>query len=90
MLLISLVCLGLSSLVNFHFSIQILRCVSTAQIKVNFIEIRWQVHKHLKNYCRLTRQSQGHIGSAFYGYWLSLLVMLVSLGFIFAFLARLG
>lgn len=90
MLLISFVCLGLSSLVNFHFSIQILRCVSTAQIKVNFIEIRWQVHKHLKNYCRLTRQSQGRIGSAFYGYWLSLLVMLVSLGFIFASLARLG
>jgi hypothetical protein len=77
-LLVGLVSLLVTSLVNFYFSIQILRRVTAAEIKVSFFEIRWQVHKHLKNYCRLTRQDTGRIGAACYGYWVSLLLMLVS------------
>ncbi|NOY14346.1 MAG: hypothetical protein GXP51_11990 [Deltaproteobacteria bacterium] len=78
MLLIGLACLGVTSLVNFYFSIQVLRRVAAAEIKISFFEIRWQVHKYLKDYRRLTRQDGGRIGSAFYGYWLSLLLMLIS------------
>ena len=79
MLLVGLVSLLVTSLVNFYFSVQILRRVTAADIKVSFFEIRWQVHKHLKAYCHLTRQDSGRIGTAFYCYWVSLLLMLLSL-----------
>lgn len=78
MLLFGLIGLFVTSLVNFYFSIQILKRVSAAEIKISFFEIRWQVHKHLKDYCRLTREDNGRIGLAFYGYWLTLLLMLVA------------
>lgn len=79
MLLAGLISLLVTSLVNFYFSIQILHRVSAAEIKSGFVEIRWQVHKHLKAYCRLTRQDDGRIGGAFYGYWGTLVLMLLSL-----------
>ncbi len=78
MLLAGLISLLVTSLVNFYFSIQILRRVTAAEIKISFFEIRWQVHKHLKDYCRLTRQDDGRIGRAFYGYWLTIVLMLLS------------
>jgi hypothetical protein len=65
-------------LVNFYFSIQILRRVSAAEIKISFFEIRWQVHKHIKRYRELTRAESGYTGFAWYGYWLSLAAMLIS------------
>jgi len=65
-------------LVNFYFSIQILRRVSAAEIKISFFEIRWQVHKHLKKYRELTRAESGRTGFAWYGYWFSLAAMLIS------------
>lgn len=79
MLLVGVVSLLVTSLVNFYFSVQILRRVAADEIKVSFFEIRWQVHKHLKDYCRLTRQDNGRTGSAYYGYWATLLLMLLSL-----------
>jgi len=66
------------SLVNFYFSIQILRRVSAAEVKLSFFEIRWQVHKHMKQYRELTHQDTGKIGSAWYGYWLSLIAMIAT------------
>ena len=66
------------SLVNFYFSIQILRRVSAAEVKLSFFEIRWQVHKHMKQYRELTRQDTGKVGSAWYGYWLSLVAMIAT------------
>ncbi len=66
-------------LVNFYFSIQILRRVTQAEVKVGFFEIRWQVHKHMKQYCQLTRAESGRIGAACYGYWISLAGMLLLL-----------
>lgn len=65
------------SLINFYFSLQILRRVSESNGKMSFFEIRWQVHKHMKKYRILTRSDDGHIGYAYYGYWLSLILMLV-------------
>lgn len=77
MLFILLILLLLTSLVNFYFSIQILRRVSAAEIKISFFEIRWQVHKHMKKYQELTRAETGHIGFSWYGYWLSLVLMIL-------------
>ncbi len=87
MLIISLIVLGLSSLLNLYFSIQILRRMIEADIKVSFFELRWQVHKHLKNYCAITKAESGRIGWAFYGYWVTLALVL---GAVVTILARLG
>ena len=78
MLLTGLVLLLVSGLANVYFSIQILRKVSAAEIKISFFELRWQVHKHLKVYKQLCRQQDGRLGYEFFGYWLSLAVMIVS------------
>lgn len=67
-----------ASLINFYFSIQILRRVSAAEVKLSFFEIRWQVHKHMKQYKELTRQDTGKIGFAWYGYWFSLVAMIAT------------
>ena len=73
-LLILLLCLGV---INFYFSIQILRRVSAAEIKISFFEIRWQVHKHIIKYRQLNRAETGRSGFAWYGYWLSLALMII-------------
>ncbi|MCK5782804.1 MAG: hypothetical protein KAH06_00010 [Desulfobacterales bacterium] len=77
MLLILLILLLFFSLTNFYYSIQILRRVSAAEIKISFFEIRWQVHKHMKKYRQLTRAETGHTGLSWYGYWLSLALMII-------------
>ncbi len=86
MLLTLLLLLLFSSLVNFYFSIQILRRVSAADIKLSFFEIRWQVHKHMKKYRELTRAETGRTGFPWYGYWLSLSVMVICVLWLFIFL----
>ena len=76
MLIISIFVLLFASLINFYFSIQILRRVTSAEIKVSFFEIRWQVHKHMKKYREITRTQSGHVGLSWYGYWFSLALMI--------------
>lgn len=78
MLISLLIVLLVISLINFYFSIQILRRVSAAEVKLSFFEIRWQVHKHMKQYKDLTRQDTGKIGLAWYGYWFSLVAMIAT------------
>ncbi len=53
---------------NFICSILILRRMTAAGIKIGFFEIRWQVHKHLKNYRQITLEKSGKIGWPYYGY----------------------
>ena len=84
MLLTCLIVLFAAGLVNFYFSIQILRRVSAAEIKISFFEIRWQVHKNLRKYCELTRAETGRMGAAMYGYWVTVILMLASVMTIFA------
>ena len=83
MLLSLLFVLLVISLINFYFSIQILRRVAAAEVKLSFFEIRWQVHKHMKKYRELTRQDGGNVGFAWYGYWGSLLGMIVTITLLF-------
>jgi len=62
----------LFGLANFVCSVLILRRLAAADIKVSFFEIRWQVHKHLPTYRRLTEAATGRVGLAYFGYWGSL------------------
>ncbi len=78
MLLGCFILLFASSLVNVYFSIQILRKVSSAKIKISFFELRYQVHKHLRSYKQLCQKQTGRLGSEYYGYWFSLAVMIIS------------
>ncbi len=73
-ILVLLVCFGI---LNLYYSTQILRRVAVADIKISFFEIRWQVHKHMGSYKQLTRSEDGRIGFAWYGYWASLIAMLI-------------
>lgn len=84
MLLTCLFVLFAAGLVNFYFSIQILRRVSAAEIKISFFEIRWQVHKNMRKYCQLTRAETGRVGVAIYGYWLTVILMLASVMVMFS------
>lgn len=67
-----LILLLLCALVNFVSSILILRELAAGGIKVSFYEIRWQVHKHLKAYKKLTRERTGSVGLPCYLYLASL------------------
>ncbi len=78
MLLAGFILLFASSLVNVYFSIQILRKVSSAKVKISFFELRYQVHKHLPKYKQLCYEQRGRLGNEYYGYWLSLAVMILS------------
>ncbi len=84
MLLTCFMVLFAAGLVNFYFSIQILRRVSDAEIKISFFEIRWQVHKNMRKYCELTRAETGRVGVALYGYWATVILMLASVMVMFA------
>jgi len=74
--------------VNFYYSVQVLRRVSENDNKMNFFELRWQVHKQMKKYCQLTRDETGRIGADFYGYWLSLILMLVAIFWLITMLSQ--
>ena len=45
-------------------------------IKVSFFEIRWQVHKHLKTYRKITQESTGKVAWPYYAYQGSLAGMI--------------
>lgn len=77
MVIAALILICVLGLINFYFSLRILRRVAESDGKMSFFEIRWQVHKNMKTYRTLTLNEAGHIGYAYYGYWLSLLLMLI-------------
>jgi hypothetical protein len=58
----------LFGIINFVFSILILRQLTRLGVEVSFYEIRWQIHKHLKTYKRLTLEQDGRIAWPYYGY----------------------
>jgi hypothetical protein len=53
---------------NFICSILILRAMAQAGIKVSFFEIRWQVHKHLKQYRKISLECNGKVAWPYYAY----------------------
>jgi hypothetical protein len=63
-------------LLNFVCSVLLLRGLAEAGIKVRFFEIRWQVHKHMKTYRRVTTETTGKVAWPYYGYQASLAAMI--------------
>ena len=61
---------------NFICSVLVLRGLVQSGTKVSFLEIRWQVHKHLKTYRQLGVQSTGRVPWPYYGYQASLVAMI--------------
>lgn len=72
-----LVAVLLCGLVNFFFSVMILRTLRAAGVRVGLFEMRWQVHRHLKTYRKVTAAETGKVGPAFFGYWISLAGLLL-------------
>jgi hypothetical protein len=65
-----------AGLLNFACSVLLLRGLAEAGIKVRFFEIRWQVHKHMQTYRRVTTQTTGKVAWPYYGYQASLAAMI--------------
>jgi len=57
-----------AGILNFVCSILILRTMARAGIKVSFFEIRWQVHKHLKQYRKISLDTHGKVAWPYYAY----------------------
>lgn len=88
MIISVLVVIFIFGVMNFYFSIQILRRVAKTEVRMNFFELRWQVHKQMKLYCQLTKSETGRIGGAWYGYWISLVIMLMTILWFFSLLSQ--
>jgi len=67
----------ISGMINFAFSIRILRDLSAAGIKVGFYELRWHIHKHMKRYREISRDSSGRPAIAYYGYIVTLVLLVL-------------
>ncbi len=65
-----------AGLFNFACSVLLLRRLVEAGIKVRFFELRWQVHKHMKTYRKVTTATTGKVAWPYYGYQASLLAMI--------------
>jgi hypothetical protein len=65
-----------AGLLNFICSVLLLRGLAEAGINVSFFEIRWQVHKHMKTYRKVTTETTGKVAWPYYGYQASLLAMI--------------
>jgi hypothetical protein len=52
--------------------------MAEAGVKVSFFEIRWQVHKHLKNYRKISTEKEGKIAWPYYAYKGSLVALIAS------------
>ena len=57
-----------AGVVNFICSILILQAMAQAGTKVSFFEIRWQVHKHLKQYRKISLDTHGKVAWPYYAY----------------------
>lgn len=77
-----------SGIANFLIAIHITRVLAGAGVRVGFYEMRWQLHKHLGTYRKITVEKAGRVGLPFYGYWGSLGLMLLFGALAFASLAQ--
>jgi hypothetical protein len=76
-----LLLLVLASCVNFYCSLQILKRISasSADERMSFWDLRWQVVKFMQRYHRLIRDDERGVRAVWCGYWISLLVSIGSL-----------
>jgi hypothetical protein len=50
--------------------------MAEAGVKVSFFEIRWQVHKHLKSYRKISTEKEGKVAWPYYTYQGSLVALM--------------
>ena len=67
---------------NYLCSLLILRTMARSGAAVGRFEMRHQVHKNLRAYRQLTLKRDGRVGLPWYGYYLSLLLLLVAMVFL--------
>lgn len=81
-LVVILIVLAVLGLFNLYCSVLILRRINIIKNTFAFLELRWQVHKHMRKYCELTKSEDGRVGFAYYGYWGSLILLVVAVVFV--------
>jgi len=62
---------------NFVCSVQVLRELSAAGVRIGYFEMRWQVHKHLKTYRQISIDKEGRTAPLYYAYWVTLAGMVL-------------
>lgn len=78
----------LSGIVNFSFTLMILREISSEKQGLSFFDLRWYVLKNLNNYKALTRSRYGRVGFPYYGYLATLATLILSAALCLDSLAR--
>lgn len=68
----------LSGIMNFSFTLMILRELSAEKQGLSFFDLRWYVLKNLNNYKVLTKSRYGRVGFPFYGYLATLAALVLS------------
>jgi hypothetical protein len=62
---------------NFVYTLIILRELAAEKQGLTFFDLRIYVLRHLKTYRAITRDKYGRVGSAYYGYLLTLGLMVL-------------
>jgi len=75
-------------LVNFAFTVAILRELAMEKKGLSFFDLRWYVLKNLGTYRELTRSKYGRTGLPYYGYLGSFGALLLALALLLDSLAR--
>jgi hypothetical protein len=68
----------LSGIINFAFTIMILRELTAETKGLSFFDLRWYVLKNLNNYKTLTRSRHGKVGFPYHGYLATLAALVLS------------
>ena len=74
-------------LLNYFYALSIIRELGTERKEIVF-DFRWYVLKNLNRYKELTRGKYGRVGTAYYGYIGSLILLIMTLGLFLQALAR--
>lgn len=78
----------LSGIMNFAFTLRILRELSSEKQGLSFFDLRWYVLKNLNTYKDLTRSRDGRVGIPYYGYLATLAALVLSAALFLDSLAR--
>lgn len=68
----------LSGIMNFFFTLMILRELSSEKQGLSFFDLRWYVLKNLNNYKELTKSRYGRVGFPYYGYLTTLAALILA------------
>jgi len=68
----------LSGIMNFSFTLMILRELASERQGLSFFDLRWYVLKNLNTYRTLTRSRYGRVGIAYYGYLATLATLILT------------